>query len=64
VFAEREGEMRDSETERILARAADSAKTPSIADEEGEVTDWAAMEEAAAHWAVLFRRFLDQNFQK
>jgi hypothetical protein len=57
-------EMRDSETERILARAADSAKTPSIADEEGEVTDWAAVEEAAAHWAVLFRRFLDQNFQK
>jgi len=57
-------EMRDSESERVLARAADSAKTPSIADEEGEVTDWASVEEAAEHWAKLFRSFLDQNFKK
>lgn len=54
-------EMRDSQTSRILARAADSAKTPSIADEEGETTDWSSVEAAAAHWAALFEQFLDQN---
>ena len=57
-------EMRDSESGRVLARAADSAQTPAIADEEGEVTDWASVEDAAAHWASLFRQFLDQNFGK
>jgi hypothetical protein len=57
-------EMRDSATGRTLARAADSAKTPSIADEAGETTDWASVEEAASHWASLFRQFLDQNFGK
>lgn len=55
-------ELRDSESDRVLARAADSAKTPAIADEEGETTDWAGVEEAAQHWAGLFRAFLDQNF--
>lgn len=54
-------EMRDSLSERVLARAADSAQTPSIADETGESTDWASVEEAAAHWARLFRAFLDEN---
>jgi ABC-type glycerol-3-phosphate transport system substrate-binding protein len=54
-------EMRDSVDNRILARAADSAKTPTIADESGETTDWTSIEEAAAHWAELFRRFLDEN---
>ena len=54
-------EMRDSVTERVLAIAADSAQTPAIADEAGEVTDWASVEQAAMHWATLFRRFLDQN---
>jgi len=57
-------EMRDSESGRILARAADSAKTPTIADEEGEMTDWSSVEEAADHWASLFEQFLDQNFGK
>lgn len=55
-------EMRDSISERVLARAADSARTPSIADESGETTDWASVEEAAVHWAGLFRAFLDENF--
>ena len=54
-------EMRDSVSDRILARAADSAKAPMIADEAGETTDWTSVEEAAAHWAALFRRFLDEN---
>ena len=44
-------EMRDSVDDSVLARAADSAKTPMIADEAGETTDWAS----------LFRRFLDEN---
>lgn len=57
-------EMKDSVSGRILAMAADSAKTPTIADEEGESTDWASVEDAAAHWAGLFRQFLDQNFGK
>jgi len=57
-------EMRDSVTDRTLARAADSAKTPTIADEEGETTDWTSVEDAAKHWASLFRQFLDQNFGK
>ena len=57
-------ELRDSVSENVLARAGDSAKAPAIADEEGEVTDWASVEEAAAHWATLFRAFLDENFGK
>ncbi len=57
-------EMRDSVSGRTLARAADSAKTPSIADEEGETTDWRSVEDAAGHWAVLFRQFLDENLGK
>ncbi|MDJ0813715.1 MAG: DUF3313 family protein [Woeseiaceae bacterium] len=54
-------EMRDSTNNRVLARAADSARTPTIADEAGETTDWTSVEAAAAHWASLFRRFLDEN---
>lgn len=57
-------ELRDSQSGKVLGRAADSAKTPSIADEEGETTDWTSVEEAAGHWASLFRQFLDENFGK
>lgn len=57
-------ELHDSESGRVLGRAADSAKTPAIADEAGEVTDWASVEDAAAHWATLFRQFLGENFGK
>jgi hypothetical protein len=56
-------ELRDSESDKVLARAADSAKTPAIADEAGEATDWAGVEDAARHWASLFREFLDENFE-
>lgn len=55
-------EMRDSETNRVLARAADSAKAPTFATEDGVETDWPSIEEAAHHWATLFRTFLDENF--
>ena len=57
-------EMRDSVSDRVLARAADSAKTPTIADEEGETTNWTSVEDAAEHWASLFHQFLDANFDK
>ncbi len=57
-------EMRDSVSDAVLARAADSAKTPTIATAEGTETDWASVEDAAQHWASLFRQFLDENFGK
>lgn len=55
-------EMRDSESGRVLARAADSAKAPTIATDAGQQTDWRSIEDAAQHWAGLFRAFLDENF--
>lgn len=55
-------EMRDSESDRVLARAADSAKAPTFSTEDGVETDWASIEDAAQHWAALFRTFLDENF--
>jgi hypothetical protein len=54
-------EMKDSETDRVLARAADSARTPAFGTREGSETDWQAVDEAAQHWAALFRQFLDNN---
>lgn len=55
-------ELRDSVSNRVLARAADSAKAPTISSEVGVETDWASIEAAATHWADLFRTFLDENF--
>jgi hypothetical protein len=55
-------EMRDSQSDRVLARAADSAKTPTFSSDAGTETDWISIEEAAQHWAALFRTFLDENF--
>lgn len=57
-------ELRDSETDRELARAADSASAPTFASSSGTYTDWEAVEAAAANWAVLFRNFLDENLNK
>jgi hypothetical protein len=54
-------EMKDSETDQILARAADSARAPALGRGPDAETDWQAVDEAAAHWAALFREFLDQN---
>ncbi|MGI9272294.1 MAG: DUF3313 family protein [Woeseiaceae bacterium] len=55
-------EMRDSQTNRVLARAADSAQAPTFSTAEGVETDWASIEDAALNWATLFRTFLDENF--
>jgi hypothetical protein len=57
-------EMRDSQSERVLARAADSAKAPTFATAAGLETDWTSIEEAAQHWAALFKTFLDENFAR
>ena len=54
-------ELKDSETDQVLARAADSARAPALGRSPDTETDWQAVDEAAAHWAVLFREFLDQN---
>jgi hypothetical protein len=54
-------EMRDSTSGRVLARAADSAKAPALGTSAGSDTDWKAVDDAAAHWARLFRQFLDDN---
>ena len=56
-------EMRDSESDRVLARAADSASAPTFATG-GQTTDWTSVEEAAARWALLFRQFLDGNLRR
>ena len=54
-------ELKDSETGRVLGRAADSAQAPALGTGADAVTDWQAVEEAASHWARLFRGFLDAN---
>ena len=58
-------ELRDSQTDRVLGRAADTAGTPPMfATPETNATDWATVESAAERWAGLFRQFLDQNLSK
>ena len=54
-------EMKDSETGQVLARAGDSAKAPAFGNSGDTETDWQAVEDAARHWARLFREFLDAN---
>lgn len=54
-------ELKDSQSDYVLGRAADSAQTPSMGTGGGKETDWPAVEAAARHWATLFRQFLDQN---
>ncbi len=57
-------ELRDSGSDRVLARAGDSETAPRFASGENRETDWTAMESAAQRWAALFRAFLDQNLGK
>lgn len=54
-------ELKDSQTGDVLARAADSARAPALGTGPNGETDWQAVDEAAAHWASLFREFVDQN---
>jgi len=57
-------ELRDSESDRTLARASDSAEAPLFATADGTAADWSSVETAAQHWAALFRAFLDQNLAR
>lgn len=57
-------ELKDSRSEAVLARAADSAVAPAFATSSGTQTDWPEVDAAAAHWAELFRQFLDQNLNQ
>ena len=57
-------ELKDSRSEAVLARAADSAAAPAFATSSNAATDWPEVEAAAAHWAELFRQFLDQNLNQ
>lgn len=57
-------EMRDSDTGRVLARAADNTDNPRIGTGGGAGTDWDNVETAARHWATLFRQFLDESINQ
>ena len=54
-------EFQDPATGLVLGRAADSTNAPAFAYGQGGTTDWGAVEEAAEHWSILFRNFLDNN---
>ena len=57
-------ELKDSRTDNVLARAADSAVAPPFSTSADIPTDWTAVEKAAAGWAIRFRRFLDDNLNR
>lgn len=58
-------ELRDSETDRVLGRAADSSgNPPQFATPETNETDWDSVSAAAERWAGLFRQFLDKNLSR
>jgi hypothetical protein len=57
-------ELKDSRSGDVLGRAADSAATPAFSTSAETATNWTAVESAAAHWAELFRQFLDENLNQ
>jgi hypothetical protein len=57
-------ELKDSTSGKVLARAADSSAAPAFATSSETTTDWTDVETAAAHWAQLFRQFLDRNLKQ
>jgi hypothetical protein len=57
-------EMKDAQSGELLARAGDSAMAPALSASSDTTTDWSAVEEAALHWAKLFRQFVDNNLGK
>jgi len=57
-------ELKDSETGKVLARAADSASAPAFSNSAESGTDWTSVESAADRWARLFRQFLDENLNE
>jgi hypothetical protein len=57
-------ELRDSASGKTLARAADSASSPSFSTSADVETDWTSVESSADRWAKLFRQFLDENLNR
>ena len=57
-------ELKDSESGRVLARAADSSQNPKFSNDRLSDSEWQEVETAAQYWARLFRNFLDQNLNR
>ncbi len=57
-------ELKDSQSDEVLARAGDSAEIPAFSTSADVPTDWDAVELAAQRWARLFREFLDERLGK
>ncbi len=57
-------EFRDSNSGRVLGRAADTSRNPNIGVDALDESEWQEVQTAAAFWASLFRQFLDQNMNK
>lgn len=53
-------EVQDSLTGNVLLRAGDTEKD----DSDTSVDEWADVENAAVHWAAMFRQFLDNQLGK
>ena len=56
-------EMRDSRSDALLLRAADTEKSPKIDLAEDGSANADEVNAAAQHWAELFRNFLDTNLR-
>lgn len=56
-------EMRDSKSNALLLRAADTSKSPRIDLPEDGSADISEVQAAATHWADLFGNFLDTNLR-
>ena len=56
-------EMRDSKTDALLLRAADTSRSPQIDLPEDGTANLDEVEAAAKHWADLFGNFLDTNLR-
>ena len=56
-------EVRDSISNTVLARAADTSKTPRLDLPDDGSADISEVRDAARHWADLFGNFLDHNLR-
>lgn len=56
-------EMRDSQSNALLLRAADTSRSPRIDASEHGAASSSDVEAAAQHWADLFGNFLDTNLR-
>ena len=54
-------ELKDSQSNEVLARAVDSADLSVLSGSPDVPTDWDSLDLAAQRWASLFRAFLDRS---